>query len=170
MMALPHLLIGLRRRGWESLFFAVAALSAAGVAFSELEIMRSQTTEEIGRAHQWGHVPIFFMIAGIAGFVHFYFRTDRLWLGLAAVAIRFVSLIINFAIPPNLNFSKVTSVRRLAFLGDTVSMPQGIPNHFTRIAELSSILLIAYVVNASIRRWKMGTPENRRRAAIVGGR
>ena len=50
-MALPHLLIGLKRRLWANLFFALSALAVAGIAFAELAIMHAQTTGKIGRAH-----------------------------------------------------------------------------------------------------------------------
>jgi len=49
-MALPHLLIGIKRRTWENLFFAIAALSVASIACGELAIMHSRTAEQIGRA------------------------------------------------------------------------------------------------------------------------
>lgn len=60
-MALPHLVIGVKRRAWENLFFAIAALAVAGVAFGELAIMHSRTTEEVGRALQLTHLPVFFL-------------------------------------------------------------------------------------------------------------
>ena len=47
--------------------------------------MHSRTTEEIGRAMQWTHIPLFFLHLGIIGFVRAYFGTGRLWLGIAAV-------------------------------------------------------------------------------------
>ena len=51
-MALPHLLVGIRHRGWQNLFFALAALSVAGIAYGELALMRSTTTEQIGHLQQ----------------------------------------------------------------------------------------------------------------------
>ena len=91
-MALPHLLVGLKGRAWENLFFVLAALSVAGIACGELIMMHSRTIEEIGRAHQWTHVPVFLLIVAIAGFVHFYFGTGRPWLGIAACLTRLVAL------------------------------------------------------------------------------
>src|SRR5947208_8906433 len=80
-MALPHLLMGIKRKTWENLFFAIAALSVAGIGCGELAIMLSRTAEEIGRAIQWTHLPVFFLLLAIVGFVRFYFGTGRLWLG-----------------------------------------------------------------------------------------
>src|SRR5687767_4460104 len=80
-MAVPHLLVGLKARAWENLFFALAALAVAGIACGELAIMHSRTTAHIGRMLQLFHTPVFFLVVAITGFVHFYFGTGRLWLG-----------------------------------------------------------------------------------------
>jgi two-component system sensor kinase FixL len=168
-MALPHLLVGLKGWAWENLFFVLAALSVAGIAAGELAIMHSKTTGEIGRAMQWTHVPIFFLYLGIVGFISTYFATARQGLGIATVGVRLVTLAINFALPPNLNFREITSLRYLDFLGETVALPQGVHSPWTRLGELGSLLLLAFVVDASIALWRRGQPEGRRRALIVGG-
>lgn len=168
-MALPHLLIGLQQRGWENLFFALAALSVAGIALAELMIMHSRTTEEIGRAQQLTHVPIFVLVVAIVGFVHFYFGSGKSWLGASVIAVRFVSLILNFALPPNLNFREVTSLRPLHFLGETIALPEGIRNPWTRLGELSSLLLLVYVADAAIKLCRRGSSDDCRRGSVVGG-
>jgi two-component system, LuxR family, sensor kinase FixL len=168
-MALPHLLIGINGRKRENLFFAVAALSVAGIAFGELAMMQSQSTQEIGRTQQWTHVPVFFLVVGIVGFVRAYFGTGRLWLGMAACAARFLGLAVNFALPPNLNFREITHLRHFDFLGETVAMPEGVINPWTRLGELSSLLVLAFVIDASITLWKRGGADGRRRAVVVGG-
>jgi two-component system sensor kinase FixL len=168
-MALPHLLIGIKRWAWANLLFAIAALSVAAIAWSELTIMYSRTPEEIGRAIQWAHIPIFFLVLAIVGFVRFYFRTGRLWLGIAACVARLVSLVINFAFPPNLNFREITSLRQFSFLGETIAMPEGVVSPWTHLGELSSLLVLAFVVDASLTLWRRGTSEDRRRAVVVGG-
>jgi len=168
-MALPHLLIGIRRRAWENCFFVVAALSVAGIAAGELGIMHAGTTEEIGRAQQWTHLPVALLVLAIVGFVRTYFGTGRLWLGIGACGTRLVALAINFAFPPNLNFREITSLRHFDFLGEMIAMPVGVASAWTRLGELSSLLLLAFVVDASITLWRRGTSEDRRRAIVVGG-
>jgi two-component system, LuxR family, sensor kinase FixL len=168
-MALPHLLIGIKRKTWDNLFFSIAALSVAGIACGELAIMHSRTAEEIGRAIQWTHLPVFFLVLAIVGFVRFYFGTGRLWLGIAACVARLVSLVINFAFPPNLSFREITSLRQFSFLGETIAMPEGVVSPWTHLGELSSLLVFAFVVDASLTLWRRGTSEDRRRAVVVGG-
>ena len=168
-MALPHLLIGIKRKTWKNLFFAIAALSVASIACGELAIMHSRTAEEIGRAIRWTHLPVFFLVLAIVGFVRFYFGTGRLWLGIAACVARLVSLVINFAFPPNLSFREITSLRQFSFLGETIAMPEGVVSPWTHLGELSSLLVLAFVVDASLTLWRRGTSEDRRRAVVVGG-
>jgi two-component system, LuxR family, sensor kinase FixL len=168
-MALPHLLIGIKRKTWENLFFAIAALSVAGIGCGELAIMHSRTAEEIGRAIQWTHLPVFFLVLAIVGFVRFYFGTGRLWLGIAACVARLVCLVINFAFPPNLSFREITSLRQFSFLGETIAMPEGVVSPWTHLGELSSLLVLAFVVDAWLTLWRRGTSEDRRRAVVVGG-
>src|SRR5436190_6864207 len=167
-MALPNLLVGIKSRRWENLFFVLAALSVAGIGWGELAMMHSRTTEEIGRLLQWTHLPLFFLVVAIVGFVRAYFGTGKLWLGVAACGVRLISLIINFACPPNVNFREITGLGRFNFLGEMVALPEGVVSGWTRVGQVSSLLLLAYVIEASIRLWRKGGAENRRRAAIVG--
>ena len=168
-MALPHLLVGLKGKAWENLFFVLAALSVAGIACGELTMMHARTIERIGQAQQWTHVPVFLLVVAITGFVHFYFGTGRLWLGVAACVTRLVGLAINFASPPNLNFREITGLRPLNFLGEAVATPEGVISPWTRVGELSSVLLLIFVADASFTLWRRGTAESRRRAGVVGG-
>jgi len=161
-----HFVVWLQdRKGWANLFFALAAVAVAGIAVGEFAIMRAQTTEQIGTAQQWTHVPILVLVIALVGFVRLYFGTGRLWLGVAGCAARAVSL----ALPPNLNFREVTGVRHVEFLGQTVSVPEGVVSSWTRLGELSSLLVLAFVVDASVALWRQGKPESRRRAVVVGG-
>jgi PAS domain S-box-containing protein len=82
---------------------------------------------------------------------------------------RLVSLVINFAFPPNLSFREITSLRQFSFLGETIAMPEGVVSPWTHLGELSSLLVLAFVVDASLTLWRRGTSEDRRRAVVVGG-
>ena len=168
-MALPNLLAGIKGRRWENLFFVLAALSVAGIGWGELAMMHSRTTDEIGRFLQWTHLPLFLLVVAIAGFVRAYFGTGWLWLGVAACGARLISLIINFACPPNVNFREITGLGHFNFLGEMVALPEGVVSGWTRVGQVSSLLLLAYVIEASIRLWRKRGVENRRRAAVVGG-
>jgi len=169
-LALPHVLIAVKQRGaWVNLLFAIAAVAVAGTAVAEMAMMHAQTTKQIGRAIQWVHVPVSFLVLAIFGFVSLYFGTGRVWLGGVACLLRLVTLVVNFAKPPNLNFHEITSLRRFDFLGETIALPDGVASPWTRLAQLSSLLLLAFVVDASVALWRRGGPGDRRRAVVVGG-
>jgi two-component system, LuxR family, sensor kinase FixL len=168
-MAVPHFLVGIWQRRGAHLFFVLAAAAVIGIAICETLMMRAGTIGEFARAQQWTHVPIFILVVALVGFIRLYFHTGRLWLGVTACAVRFLSLIINFAFPPSLNFREITALRHLRFLGETVSVPVGVSSPWTRLGELSSLLLFIFVIDASISLWRQGNAENRRRALMAGG-
>ena len=130
--------------------FPSAAMAVSALAVLELAMMHAQSAKQLGQALQWLHLPVFVLVVAIVAFVRLYFGTGRWWLGATACLLRLVTLIVNFAQPPNLNFREITSLRRFEFLGEMISLPEGIPNPWTRLAQLSSIFLLAFVVDASV--------------------
>jgi hypothetical protein len=52
----------------------VTAISAAAIAARELLLMRAQTAEQFGTVIRWAHVPVFFTVVSIVGFVRLYLR------------------------------------------------------------------------------------------------
>ena len=168
-MALPHLLIGVKHRAWQNLFFAPRrALRGGNRLRGTRGIARRDDGANRSRAAV-GSRSILFLVVAIVGFVHLYFGTGRLWLGISGCIVRFVALVINFAAPPNLNFRSITALRHLNFLGDTVAMPEGVGSPWTHLSEFSSLLILAFVMDATLALWRRGGRENRRRAAVVGG-
>src|SRR5579864_1628579 len=62
------------------LLFSVTAISVAAIAGCELLLMRAQTTEQFGTVLKWAHVPVFFTVVSIVGFVRLYLQAGRPWL------------------------------------------------------------------------------------------
>src|ERR1700724_4584530 len=80
-LAIVHLVIWLRQTDQQAhLLFSVTAISVAATAACELLLMRAQTTEQFGMVLRWAHVPVFFAVVSIVGFVRLYFRAGRPWL------------------------------------------------------------------------------------------
>ena len=168
-LAIPHLLMGLWSRRPAHLFFVLAALAVTGISAGELLLMRAGDVRTFAELLRWMQVPIFLLTLGLVGFVHSYLGQSRLWLGLAACGIRGFCLIINFVIKPNLNFEILTALRQVRFLGENVAVPVGVVSFWTRLAELSSLLLFAFVVDTTIRVWRKNKDEKRQQAMVVGG-
>jgi len=160
-----HLQIGLKQPRQFYLWFAVMGLSAAAVGGCELAVMRSETAAQIGLAVRWAHVPLFILFVSFLFFVRTYFRAGRSWLAWTILADRAVCLAINFIQSPNLTYSEITGVRRIAFLGETVSVPDGVVSPWARLGQIGSLLLLVFLADAAITVWRRG---DRTRAVLVG--
>jgi PAS domain S-box-containing protein len=168
-MAFPQLVIWIWRRRVVRLLFVILAVASIALLSNELALMHSSSVEEFATVLQWRAPLLFVMFVTIIGFVRLYFGTGRWWLGITACAVRLACLVINFALPPNLYYREITALRSVYLLGDTVSTPVGVGSPWSHLAELSSLFLLAFVVDASISLWHQGKPESRRRALLIGG-
>ena len=171
-MALPHLLIGIKQRAAENLFFALdGALrgwlrfwGACDHAFAHNGGNRSCPTMDAHSdifSRRRASPVSFILISGPAGF----------GLGSAPVVVRFVCLVINFASPPNVNFREITECAAISVSSERLSsMPGGVVSPWTRLGELSS-LLAPHLCGRCFRSGCGGeaAAESRRRAAVVGG-
>lgn len=159
-----------RRPAREYLSLAFTAFAVAGIALAEWLMMTSREPEEYARVLRWAHVPAMVMLVGIVAFVRFHFRVGITWLAWTVIGMRIILLVLNFIIPENLNFREITALKQMDFLGQQVSViATAVSNPFTRIAELSEVLLLWYVVDASLKLWRRGDPEAKRKALLVGG-
>jgi two-component system sensor kinase FixL len=170
-LAMVHLVIWFKQTGQRAhLLFSVTAISVAAIAACELLVMRAQTTEQFGTVTRWAHLPVFFAVVSIVGFVRLYFHAGRPWLAYTVCGLRLLTLIINFLSVPNLNYKQITGLRHLTILGgETISVAEGVPNPWTKLGDLSSLFLLIFVADASVTLWRRGNRTERRRALVVGG-
>jgi two-component system, LuxR family, sensor kinase FixL len=156
-----------QREGWMHLLFSCSALAAGVIAGFELTSMRAETAAQYGAVLRWGHLPVWALIVSVVWFVRLHLRAGRPWLAWSICGLRTLALILNFVFTPNLNFRKITSLRHLSWWGgETVSAPIGVTNPWTLVGQLSLLLLLIFLVDATITVWRRG---DRRRALIVGG-
>ena len=157
------------RKSWANLLFAVMAVAVATFTAFELSLMRSETVEHFTLLHRWLHVPLFLTIISLVGFIQFYFRSGRPWLAWTVVGLRTVVLVIDFTVGPTFNYRAITGLLPFRFLGETVAVSVAVPSPWARLGESSALLALIFVLDASIRLWRRGTPDERRRAVVVGG-
>ena len=148
-----------------NLVFSVLAIAVAAFAGLELALMRAETPDQFSATTRWMHVPAWVMIASTVGFVRLYLKAGRQWLGWAVVGVRTLSLILNFVFSPNINYREIVALRHIPFLGESVSVATAVPNPLMLVAQLSLLLLIIFVTDATITVWRRGD----RRQALVGG-
>jgi hypothetical protein len=170
-LAAIHVVVWLQdRKRWANFTFSITALAVASFAACEFGLMHTDSAERFSALMRWVHVPLFVLVVGVVRFVGLYFGTGRWWLGCAAVGVRLVSLVLNFIFAPNLNYREISSLKQIEFLGERVwVVAQSVPSHRNWIVELSSLLALIFVVDASLTLWRKGGPEARRGAALVGG-
>jgi PAS domain S-box-containing protein len=149
-----------------NLVFALVTVAVAVFAGLELALMRAETPAQFGTVARWIHVPGWVLIVSIVAFVRLYLNAGRRWLAWTVVAVRTLALVLNFVLSPNINYRKLTGLRHMPFLGEPVSVPVGVPNPWMLVAQFSLLLLVIFVVDATITVWRRG---NRRQALVVGG-
>jgi PAS domain S-box-containing protein len=156
-LAAIHLLVWCRNRtAWANAAFALAALAVAGLAACELWMMRSDTVGEFGIALRWLHVPAWVLVVSLVGFVRVYLRAGRPWLAWAVCGVRTLSLILDFVFTPNLNYREITALRHIRFLGESVSVAEGVSNPWMLVGQASFLLLAVFVVDALLAIWRRG--------------
>jgi signal transduction histidine kinase len=171
-LAAMYLLVWCREmRSWAYLSFFVLAVGVIGVAAGEFAAMYANSPTEYGRAVRWGHFAYLFVLVGSLGFVHFYFGTGRRWLLGSALGLRLLAVVVaNFTTGLNLHISAIRSLQKVNFLGEQVSvLGEWTPNPWVRLGQLAALAQFVYVLDASLRLWRTGARESRRRAVIVGG-
>jgi PAS domain S-box-containing protein len=153
-----------QRNALASLMFCLMATATAGMAACELWMMNVQTPHEYDRALQCFNVLRWVITLSMVGFVHYYLGTGRKWLAIAVCALRTLGLFLNFTLSPNIYYSSITEMRKISFLGQPVTIVEGIPNPLMLVGQLSLVLLAVYLVDATVRGHRTGV----HRSIIVG--
>jgi two-component system sensor kinase FixL len=132
--------------------------------------MRANSPGGYAAMLRWAHVLLAMFVLSIVWFVRFYFDAGRLWLAYLASGVRLLALGLNFVTGVNINFREVSSLDQLVLWGGAVvSGPVGSANPWGIVPQIGNVLLVAFVIDASIALWQRGGPIARRRATVVGG-
>jgi len=161
-LAAIHAHVWLRyREAGANAAFAVLAASIAGMGYVELRMAHADTIDEFGRMLWWYHVPIWAGLVSAVLFVQRFLRAGRAWLGWTAIGLRTLALVVNAFATPSINYREITSLEKINLLGDPLSVVQGVPNPWLAVAQLSLVVLVAFVADAALDLWRRG---ERRRA------
>ncbi len=154
------------KQGLANLLLATAALGAAFLAVMELLQFNATSIESFNNIIRIAHIPIFMLIVSVTWFVWFYFGTGRKWIAYAITSLWIIGLVINFSVPGNLTFSQIEGLKAIhTMFGETVLIPYGKVNVWGNLVNLASILLVIFVLDATIALAKSG---NKKRAYNVG--
>jgi hypothetical protein len=132
--------------------------------------MQAEIPADLAANARWSHVPLAVFVISVVGFVRLYFSAGRLWLACTVIGLRLAALALNFLTGVNVNFREITALDHLQLWGGAVvAGPIGIPNPWAIVPQLSNLLLVVFIVDASITLWRRGGVVSRRRAVFVGG-
>ncbi len=161
-------MIWTRDRERAAALLAAVMASAAGVlALLELGLMTASSPTAYQVLLWWSVPLIFAILVPMTWFVYVYLGTARRWLAIAITALWVLNLIVNFAMPGNAVFTSITSLRiETTFWGEPYFVANGIVNPLKFVSELSSLLIMCFVADASLRAYRRGL---RRKALVIGG-
>ena len=154
------------RNAWANLLFALTAASTAAFTLCELRQMRAATAVELLSAMRWTHVALLGVLVFTAWFVTFYLGAGRRWLAWTVTGLRAFYLLVAFLVWGNVNYLEITSLRRVPFLGDSITVFSGIPNRWMLFGYATMLLILIFVGDASVTAWRRG---ERRKALMIGG-
>src|SRR5262245_12465344 len=148
----------IERQDRASLMLCILGLATAASAYVELGMMHSATPGEYGEWLRWYHLPVFLALMAQLLFVRYYLGTGREWLMGAFILARSAVLVVNFSVHPNFNFESIVSLRTVPLFGEQVSqIAAAVPRREGQLFAVASLmLLMAYLIDAAVRRWLTG--------------
>ena len=154
------------RNAWPNLLFSLTAVSTAAFAFCELRMMRASTPAEFASTLKWGQVPVCLLVVSLVGFVRVFLKAGQPSLAWTVCGLRTLALLLDFSVGQNLNYREITRLRHIPFLGESVQIAEGVPNPWMLVGQLSLLVLVIFVADASATAWRRG---DRQKAITVGG-
>jgi two-component system, LuxR family, sensor kinase FixL len=167
-LGLIELRIGLARpRSGARLLFSLSAFLMVAFCAMELALIRVHTIAEAAALLQWMDALLGAVITSLTAFIWVYFRTGRLWLGLAPPILFVVGISADLIPGSNLTYRTITGVRTVpTWGGASFNVVEGVANPWNAFLYAGALALIVFVVDASARLARRG---GHRRAWIVGG-
>ena len=167
MVGVLQLLLWLKDRGTTAYgLAALMAFAAMGNALTELFLFHANSPQTYAVLLQWENLFVYVLLNAIVWFVYVHLSTARRTLALAISVVWTIAIVANFISPGSLVYQRVDElVRPATFWGEQYTVGVGPPNPWVILANLSLLLILAYVIDASRRAWLQG---EQRRAAIVG--
>lgn len=152
------------------LLFALSAFAVACISGLELALMRTDVLAQWWPLMRSMDIAVGVMIVSLTAFIWVYFGTGKGWLALAVPGTYAVGLMFDYlpGLPGSgMTYQRITGFRTVeTFAGVTFEVAEGVPNPWNVFPYLAVLVLIVFVVDASLRLWRRG---GRRRATVVGG-
>lgn len=145
-----------QRRQMASLMFCIMAMGTAGMAACELWTMQQTDMDSYARTLQWYSILRWLVTLALVGFIHFYLGSGRPWLEWTVCGLRTLTMLMNLIFSPMVYYSSIEELSRIRFLGEEVTVVDGIPSPLFIFGQLSLLVLAAYLVDATWRSARRG--------------
>ena len=156
-LAAVHILVWLRdNTAIANLVFSAGAAAAAAIAGQELALMHAETPAQYEGILRWMHLSAAIIVVAIVWFVRFYLGTGRLWLAWLITLLRGLILLLNLLPTTHATFSGIDGLREVVWLGESLSAPVGEGSAWRNLVHLTTLLLIAFVLDAAHSAWRRG--------------
>jgi len=143
------------------------AFSAGAGAILELGMMFTASLDTYRVLIRLENISIGMILVPMVWFVYIYFGTGRRWLATVITLLWCAGLLANLFSAHSLTINDVTALERhTTFWGEYFTVPVGSENPWKYLVDITSILIIIYVADASLRLWRRG---KRQRALVIGG-
>jgi PAS domain S-box-containing protein len=168
MLALLHLLLWSKdREARVYVLSALMAVSAGAGALTELALMHAVSIDAYRRLIQWENLFVYTLLLPMVWFVQARLPVARRWLAVLISVFWTVAVLVNWLSPYSLVYAEITSLKQMpTFWGEWFTLAEGPANPWVHLANLASVLIVIYVLDAAIRSWRAG---DRRRAVLIGG-
>ena len=147
------------------LFFSLIAFAVAAISVLELMLMCTTDLSRYDAILRWAVVPVFIMVASIAGFIWTFFGTGHKWLAVAAVVLNAVTECGSLVFPDSA-IRHAVALHQESLAGAMVTVPTIVNGPWNSLGLISVAVLVAFMLDASISVWRRG---EHRRALVVGG-
>ena len=167
-MALTHLFLWLKDREKTAYILAsVMAGAAAANGLLELALLHCTSVERYAALLKIESVSVYLVLIPMVWFINLYFGTARRWLAWVITGLWSAALLFNFLSPASLVYTEITEIHHhQTFWGEGFQVARGAVNPWKILADIASLLIAIYVVDATFRLWRKG---DRRKAWVLGG-
>jgi len=157
------------RQGRASLMLCLLGVAAAGSAYVELGMMHSTTAAEFAAWQHGIQAPVYLGFMAVVLFAHNYLGPGRAWLLWTIIFMRSTMFVVNLFVYPSFTYSSIDSVRRISMLDEqvTVVATAVLRTQWQMFALASLFLVMVYLIDIAVRRWRKGGPDARRKALAL---
>ncbi len=150
-----------------NLFFSLAAFGAGFYAIFDLQLNFASDIEEHIFLLKISTLGVSLIFIGLVWFIIYHFKTARRWLGIVITTIWGILLFLNFISPYSLIYTSYVDLIKFDLRwGESIYRFVGERHPGSYVADLMSLLFLIFVVDASIKLWRLG---ERRRTILIGG-